>query len=150
MTVGQLFFSFRGRINRAKYWLGILVYVIVGLLMASLGYAAGESGAFQLLNIIVNIGLFIGGLALGAKRLHDRDKSGWWLLVFYIVPSTLFAIGAVTFLYGLGEETAGGVIGGVIAYVLGLAVFVWAIVEIGCLRGTLGPNRFGPDPLTAE
>jgi uncharacterized membrane protein YhaH (DUF805 family) len=148
MNVGQLFFSFKGRINRAKYWLGILIYVIIALLMASLGYAAGESGAFQLLSIIVNIGLFIGGLALGAKRLHDRDKSAWWLLLFYLLPSALFGIGALTFLYGLGEEAAGGVIGGAVAYVLGLAVFVWAFVEIGCLRGTLGPNRFGPDPLT--
>jgi uncharacterized membrane protein YhaH (DUF805 family) len=149
MTAGQLFFSFKGRINRAKYWIGILVYIIVALLMASLGYAAGESGAFQLLSIIVNIGLFIGGLALGAKRLHDRDKSAWWLLLFYLLPSALFAAGAMTFFYGIGEEAAGGVIGGVIAYVLGLVVLVWAIVEIGCLRGTLGPNRFGPDPLTA-
>jgi uncharacterized membrane protein YhaH (DUF805 family) len=148
MNVTQLFFGFTGRINRAKYWLGILIYIIIALVMASLGYAADQTAAFQLLSIIVNIGLFISGLALGAKRLHDRDKSGWWLLLFYIVPSALFGIGAVMFLYGIGAEAAGGVITGTIAYVLGLAVLVWAIIELGCLRGTLGPNRFGPDPLT--
>ena len=149
MNAGQLFFGFTGRINRAKYWLGILVYVIISLVMATLSYAADQAVAFQLLVIIVNIGLFISGLALGIKRLHDRDKSGWWLLLFYIVPSVLFGVGALTFFYGIGAEAAGGVIGGVIVYVFGLAVLVWAIVELGCRRGPLGPNRFGPDPLAA-
>jgi uncharacterized membrane protein YhaH (DUF805 family) len=148
MNVAQLFFGFTGRINRGKYWLAILVYVIIALVMGTLGYAAGEAGAFQLLSIIVNIGMFISGLAIGAKRLHDRDKSAWWLLLFYIVPSVLFAIGAAIFFYGLGTEEAGSVISGVVVYVLGLAVLIWAIIELGCLRGTLGPNRFGPDPLT--
>src|SRR5688572_3172008 len=101
MNVAQLFFSFKGRINRAKYWLGILIYVIIALLMATLGFAAGESTAFQALNFIVSIAMFIGGLALGVKRLHDRDKSAWWLLLFYLVPSALFGLGALMFFYGI-------------------------------------------------
>ena len=149
MNVAQLFFGFSGRINRAKYWLGILVYVIIALIMASLGYAADQTTPFQLLSLIINIGVFISGLALGIKRLHDRDKSGWWLLLFYMLPSALFGLGALIFLYGVGSEAAGGLIIGVILYVLGLAALVWAIVELGFLRGTLGPNRYGPDPLTA-
>jgi uncharacterized membrane protein YhaH (DUF805 family) len=40
-------------------------------------------------------------------------------------------------------------ISGAIIWALGFAVLVWAFVELGCLRGTLGPNRFGPDPLVA-
>ena len=116
--------------------------------MATLGYVADESTAFQLLSIIVNIGLFIGGIALGAKRLHDRDKSAWWLLLFYVVPSALVGVGALMFFYGIGAEAAGGIISGVIFWVLGIGFTIWAFVELGCLRGTLGPNRFGPDPLT--
>ena len=55
--------------------------------------------------------------------------------------------------------TAGMVIGTimedsiVIASVLGLAAFaigVWAFVELGCLRGTIGANQYGPDPLAAD
>jgi uncharacterized membrane protein YhaH (DUF805 family) len=37
--------------------------------------------------------------------------------------------------------------------ILGLGAFavsIWALVELGFLRGTSGPNRFGPDPLTRE
>ena len=47
------------------------------------------------------------------KRWHDRDKSGWFVLVNFIP-----FIGTI-----------------------------WALVELGFLRGTMGPNRFGPDPL---
>jgi uncharacterized membrane protein YhaH (DUF805 family) len=56
----------------------------------------------------------------------------------------------VIFFYGLGAEEAGGVIGGTVVYLLGAAVLIWAIVELGCLRGTEGPNRFGPDPLAVD
>ena len=91
----------------------------------------------------------VASIAVGIKRLHDRDKSGWWLLVFYLVPSLLFGIGTLVFFYGVGAEAVGGMIGGGIVYLLGFAVLVWAFVELGCLRGTLGPNRFGPDPLVA-
>ena len=150
MNFGQLFFGFKGRINRGKYWLAILIFVIVGLIMATINYIADQALPAQLLGIIVNIGLFISGLAVGIKRLHDRDKSGWWLLLFYLLPSLLFGVGAGLFVYGIGEEAASGVIGGSVLYVLGLAALIWAIVELGCLRGTLGPNRFGPDPLTAS
>ena len=150
MNFGQLFFGFKGRINRGKYWLAILIFVIVGLIMGTISYVADQALPAQLLSIIVNIGLFISGLAVGIKRLHDRDKSGWWLLLFYVLPSLLFGAGAGLFIYGVGEEAASGMIGGSVLYVLGLAALVWAIVELGCLRGTLGPNRFGPDPLTVS
>jgi uncharacterized membrane protein YhaH (DUF805 family) len=149
MNFGQLFFGFSGRINRGKYWLAILIFFIVSLVMATIGYFADEATAFQLLNLVISIGVLVASIAVGIKRLHDRDKSGWWLLMFYLLPSLLFGIGAVIFFYGIGAEAAGGVIGGSIIYVLGFAVLIWAIVEMGCLRGTLGPNRFGPDPLAS-
>ncbi len=149
MNFGQLLFGFQGRINRAKYWLAVLIYVIVSLVLATIGYMADQAMAFQLLNIIINVGVFISGLAVGIKRLHDRDKSGWWLLMFYLVPTALFSIGALTFFYGIGAEAAGGIISGVIVYVIGFAILVWAIVEIGCLRGTERQNTYGADPLTS-
>jgi uncharacterized membrane protein YhaH (DUF805 family) len=149
MNFGQLLFGFTGRINRGKYWLAALIYFIIGLVMATIGYFAEEAPAFQILNAVVSIGTLISSIAVGLKRLHDRDKSGWWLLLFYLVPSLLAGIGAIAFFYGVGAEAAGGMISGAIIWALGFAVLVWAFVELGCLRGTLGPNRFGPDPLVA-
>ena len=146
MNVAQLFFSFTGRINRAKYWVGILVFIVIGLLMGLLAYAAEEILAFELLSIVVNIALLIAGLALGAKRLHDRDKSAWWLLVYYILPVILFIAGTLLFLHHIKTEDAAGAIGLALA-ALALVLAIWAFVQIGCLRGTRGANRFGPDPL---
>ena len=86
-------------------------------------------------------------IAVGIKRLHDRDKSGWWLLLFYLVPSILSSIGVFLMFYGIGAEETGSTIGGVVIGLAGFAILVWAFIEMGCLRGTVGPNRFGPDPL---
>ncbi|MAD39833.1 MAG: hypothetical protein CMO30_03750 [Tistrella sp.] len=52
-------------------------------------------------------------LAIGARRCHDRGRSGWFQLIM-LIP---------------------------------LIGWIWLLVEIGFLRGTEGPNRFGPDPL---
>ena len=72
---------------------------------------------------------------MGAKRLHDRDKSAWWLVLFYVGPGIASAIGNEMENMGL------------VLHVVGFAITVWAFVELGCLRGTVGPNQYGPDPL---
>jgi uncharacterized membrane protein YhaH (DUF805 family) len=80
---------------------------------------------------------WISAFAVGVKRLHDRDKSGWWVLLFLLAPSVLGSIANTS------EQP-------LVGFVLGLASFVisiWALVELGFLRGTVGPNRYGPDPL---
>ena len=75
--------------------------------------------------------------AASIKRLHDRNKSGWWIVPFIVA----------TGLYGQFGDRLGG---SYAAVVIGLAVFIafmWGFVEMCCLTGTRGPNRFGPDPL---
>jgi uncharacterized membrane protein YhaH (DUF805 family) len=74
-------------------------------------------------------------IAVGLKRLHDRDKTGWWLVLFYAVPGILSAAAPPI-------GTAGNLL-----LVLSFAIEIWALVEIGCLPGTAGPNQYGPDPL---
>jgi uncharacterized membrane protein YhaH (DUF805 family) len=79
--------------------------------------------------------MIISGVMIGIKRLHDRDKSGWWLLVFFLLPAVLSGLGTT--------------IGFAILFSLAsLAVSIWGVVELGFLRGSAGPNQYGPDPLT--
>jgi uncharacterized membrane protein YhaH (DUF805 family) len=142
MDWGQLFFRFNGRINRAKFWIAALIYAAINVVMAVLGYVTDESAIIQAINGMLGIVIFISSLAVGVKRLHDRNKSGWYLVLFYIVPSILFvaaiAVGTIM------EESV------MIAGILGLAggiIGIWAFVELGCLRGTIGANQYGPDPI---
>ena len=139
----QLLFSFRGRLNRKRYWMTVIVTmaVIILLLLLALVMMREQRFEFAALTVVILLLLYIPliwiGLAIGAKRLHDRDKSAWWLLVFYVLPGILSSLGNQMDDLGL-----------LILHVVSFAITVWAFVELGCLRGTLGPNQYGPDPLS--
>jgi len=148
MDLGTLLFGFNGRINRAKYWLATLIYFVVSVIVVGVEFGLGEESiAGPALRTIVDIGIAISGIAVGIKRLHDRDKSGLWLLFFYVVPGVLITLAILLGIFGIAGESSANL---AVAALLGLAAFaiaVWMFVELGCLRGTVGPNRYGPDPL---
>jgi uncharacterized membrane protein YhaH (DUF805 family) len=97
---------------------------------------------FVIMAVIIFIPWLLWGLSITTERLHDRDKSAWWLVVFYLVPLLLDQFAkALSFT---------GAIGTILHYMLALlslAIMIWGFVEIGLLRGTAGPNKYGPDPL---
>lgn len=141
------YLSFRGRANRQLYWvtnitLGVFV-VIDSIVVFGVGAVAPPLGGLVALPILA---LLVAGLAVGARRLHGRNKSAWWLLVFLGVPwffsllGTLAALGAQP-----SDEAVAGAVAGV--RLLGLPFSIWAFVELGCLKGTSGPNKYGDDPL---
>ena len=135
MDLSQLLFGFSGRINRAKYWLAAGIYLAVMLVAVLLFFILGFGVLFYVAVAVLYIAMLISGIAIGIKRLHDRDKGGWWLLLFYVVPGLLGGIGMATggwhWLFGLPSY----------------AISLWALIEFGVLRGTTGPNQYGPDPL---
>ncbi|MDZ4373658.1 MAG: DUF805 domain-containing protein [Phenylobacterium sp.] len=135
------YFSFAGRANRQRYWLtsfAIYGLIFVGLLVGLLIGGAIPVVGPVLLALMVVAAMWA-SLAISARRLHDRNKSAWWLLLFIVLPTLLSAFGQ---LVGLSEPEAGAAFS-----LLGLPFSIWALVEIGCLKGTIGPNRFGADPL---
>ncbi len=145
MPMSQLLFSFRGRLNRKPYWLTTLVLILIMLVLIVLvvgiggadlltGDMSGLGVAFIIL-LLAYIPLLWIGLAISAKRLHDRNKSAWWLVLFYLVPGIL---------QGVGDRIEGV---GIVLTLAGLAISIWALIELGFLRGTVGPNQYGPDPL---
>ena len=154
MDWGHLFFSFSGRINRAKIWLWILLWLIawvVAMIAAfAIVYATGFVAVLFLVYAVVGIGSFISYLAVVIKRLHDRDKSGWWLLIFVLLPSVLVGISSAMTIATMMDS--GGAVPdpspiATIVYLIGAAIGLWAFVELFCLRGSIGPNKYGPDPL---
>ena len=109
-TVLGKYATFEGRAARPEYWWWILAMVILftilgvvdGAFIAPLmGLEPFQEEAGQPLSLLVSLGLLLPNLALAVRRLHDTDRSGWWLLiglipivgslvllVFYILPGT--------------------------------------------------------------
>jgi uncharacterized membrane protein YhaH (DUF805 family) len=140
----QMFlFSTAGRINRAKYWLAALVYVVlsvVACIVAVLLLTSTSDAAAVILYVgggVVFLGLYFSAIAVAIKRLHDRDKTGWWSVPFLVLPGMLQSAssGLVSPATGTGLSIAAAILG------------IWGLVELGCLRGTIGPNSFSDDPL---
>jgi uncharacterized membrane protein YhaH (DUF805 family) len=169
-------FSFKGRINRAKYWYALLASTISCLVVLiiladaierifgvdvqgidldfqdvfrhfpslpfhiSFDDAASTSAAalsFYLAGTpVVVFGIWFLA-ATTIKRLHDRDKSGWWIVPFEIAPPVLHRLGD-----GLHHSHLPALLS-----VLALILNLWGFVELLFLSGAKAPNRFGPDPL---
>lgn len=171
METINFLFGFSGRASRSLYWLTLLLvcvgYLIAGILLIIVSATAGSAIPFPMLAAPIGLaGLWI-VLALTVKRLHDRNKSAWWLLLFWVAPfvvnvAIMIWFGVLTWKGGWPtitiatpealqvlrtwyESTLAR-----INSIVGWAIQLWAFVEIGCLRGTSGPNRFGPDPLLEE
>jgi uncharacterized membrane protein YhaH (DUF805 family) len=88
LTRSEILFSLKGRIGRKTFWLNylgmMLVFIImyVGLLSAINGQT--DSAAFAIATLLLYVPLIWIGLALSVKRWHDRNKSGWWVLINFI------------------------------------------------------------------
>jgi uncharacterized membrane protein YhaH (DUF805 family) len=137
------YFSFEGRSTRLTYWrvqlvggLLVLVPVVSGMLLATvIGQIAG-------LVMILVLPIMVAFVAVGVRRLHDRAKSGWWLFPFWVAPGLLSGWAE------LQGETADPLV--LFASLASLSLSIWALVEMGFLRGSSGPNRYGYDPLRPE
>jgi uncharacterized membrane protein YhaH (DUF805 family) len=140
----EFMFGAGGRINRAKYWVSFIRYSLAGLLVAVILFVTAGIAAPLLIVVAVLtlVPWLLWGIAITTERLHDRDRSAWWLVVFYLVPGLLNQLAKTA-----GFASAAGT---ALHYILALAAFaltIWGFVEIGCLRGTAGANTYGPDPL---
>lgn len=81
MDYRDVLLSFDGRINRSDFWLkGILPLFVVLLLITAIDSVI-TGGIIALLAQIVSI---YPSVAIGVKRFHDRNKSGWWVLITLI------------------------------------------------------------------
>jgi uncharacterized membrane protein YhaH (DUF805 family) len=103
--------NFQGRARRSEYWLFYLLFVIVYvvLLVGSGALNPNKSGP-SALGLIVSLigglailGMFVPMLAVTVRRLHDTNRSGWWLLLS-LIP---FIGGLVVFVFTVLPGTSG-------------------------------------------
>lgn len=135
-------FSFRGRVARLIWWRTQLVASgLIAVLWVLTIFVAMGAGDIAVLPMLLVLPILAVLLSISVRRLHDRDKSAWWLLAFWAAPAACFATAS-----WLTDQTGEGGAPALAAMVVGLAFELWSLVEIGLLSGTRGPNRFGPAP----
>ena len=153
MSIFKLFFSCKGRINRPLWWTGSMALAIVKLglaaliamLFPALGVApvAAQGQITSQADGLAQLLVLYPMIAVSIKRLHDRDKSGWWIAAL-MAPAFVFAItfGVVAAGGGLGNP---GPMLGILLLLGGLTLIaiVWNFVELGFLNGTHGHNPYG-------
>ena len=82
------YFIFSGRATRAESWWWVLFTVLAGIVLAVVDTFTGTMGMFGdsgLLGTLFELATLIPSLALGARRLHDINRTGWWLLLLFVL-----------------------------------------------------------------
>ena len=144
MNWDRLLFSFRGRIDQKPFLVatGLLVSLSFRLAPLSLLLPSVLVTLFALLWFIPGS---VCQAALSVKRLHDMNWSGWWILPGFVAAAANLALDASSSLkahvFGIPTDLILLPI-----YLLGLLVALAISFSCFFLRGTRGPNRFGPDP----
>jgi uncharacterized membrane protein YhaH (DUF805 family) len=103
--------TFSGRAARSEFWYWVLFAVIVGIVSVLIDRFLFPGNVISPVNLLASLALFLPGIAVAVRRLHDLDRTGWWFLL------SLTVIGVIL-------------------------LIIW-----DCMKGTAGPNRYGPDPL---
>jgi uncharacterized membrane protein YhaH (DUF805 family) len=165
------FFSFDGRFPRKKWWGYLLVALLLNLPLVISTFLFFGAAMFTIMTFgmggsilnkvpgpneiiqpffgsfspYITYFLFFIGLYLlifsSIKRLHDRGRSGWWLMFFplnFILQYFLF------------KYTQPGDSLSLLAGLVSLVLFSWILNECSSLKGTTGDNEFGQDPLAAQ
>ena len=184
MGLGHYLFSFRGRINRARQWALLLVTLAHAIIIWTLfSFTIGFDTLFALVQGHTTAAAIIGSpqarmfgvifcvlyvivlyiaFAVTTKRLHDRNKSAWWLAIFFLLPLVL-QLPALAHMPAMFAQLGAAMRAArdhlppppplvepasvVLTRLAATLISLWAFVELYCLRGTVGENRFGPDPL---
>jgi uncharacterized membrane protein YhaH (DUF805 family) len=80
-SISDIWFGFQGRIGRSTYWLKVIIPIFLIWMVLMVVDVVVGTGVLSLLFLIVSIWPQI---AAAVKRFHDRNKSGWWVLIGFI------------------------------------------------------------------
>lgn len=145
MDFSYLYLSTEGRIGRKMWWIAHLILVAIAIVLSMIlaGIFGPMSFASRLVSFIFAVVFAYPAYAVSAKRFQDRNKSGSLAAIMV----GLGILSALLQLLGIGTDPMNP---GAISMILGfaiMAVAIWYLIELGILRGTVGDNQYGPDPV---
>jgi len=127
--------QFRGRANRYEYWSFVLVNFVIGVI---LGYVEGLKGEPPVLSGAYSIFIALPSVAAQIRRLHDTNRSGWWL-------GALLAMIFVVAVIQSTMEYSGHIPSPIISQVVSIIALIWIIVLLVFYikKGNPEENKYG-------
>lgn len=131
------FTTFSGRARRKEHGWFCVFSFIVGIIISVVDFLAfgNSDGIFSLIYALI---VFIPGLAVFVRRLHDFGKSGWFVLVMIFVPTIALIVGLL-FIQTSKEL-------GMLFLIIALALFFYFVFLPIFKKGDEGENAYGSDP----
>ena len=148
-SVFRNFVNFNGRARRSEFWWFALFAFLSQIVL----------NFVPILGSIYSLVLLLPSLAVTARRLHDTNRTAWWMLL-YLVPIVGIIVLAIMFIALLGinafdpwgaSDAEWGALGIFFLIWLLISLASWIVLLVfQIMPGTVGPNRFGPDPLRPD
>ena len=101
VTAIRKYAVFDGRAGRSEYWYFVLVYFGISIV---LGFIDGMFGAhgMGLLSAVFCVAMVIPSLSIAIRRLHDTDRSAWWLLIGFVPVAGIIIL--IVFFASVGTQ----------------------------------------------
>lgn len=86
LSVLKQYAVIQGRCRRKTYWLFVLVNILVSVVLTVLDTVLGFNIWLDegLLSTLYSLAILIPSITVSIRRLHDLDRSGWWLLLILL------------------------------------------------------------------
>ena len=91
-SVIRNYVGFSGRASRSEYWYWVLFAVIVAIALRILDTGLFPDSEVPVLGGVFSIITLLPSLAVAVRRLHDVDRTGWWLLIMFTVIGLIFPL----------------------------------------------------------
>ena len=151
--VVEKYADFTGRAPRAEYWWYVLAlivaFIVVGIVESILGIHHMIAYSYGPLSALLWLATIVPSLAVGARRLHDTHRSGWWLLMPLIPYCLAIVLGGAAMMAGAAAGGGAGMMAGAgIAGIFALIGMICALVLLFFMvqPSMPGDNRYGPNP----
>jgi uncharacterized membrane protein YhaH (DUF805 family) len=146
MDLQKLFLTGDGRTARQDFWIGIVILVVANVVLGGIagfvGWTVGGIWGAAILAGLVGLAMVVPSYFLLVKRSNDRDYPQTYVQAL-VALNIAYQLKNMIMPMSIDNASLLSVIFSLLLAVAGL----WALIDLGFLQGTRGPNRYGPDPL---
>ncbi len=140
--------TFQGRANRAEYWWFFLFNLLASIVLSFISFGipfVSLGTAYYVISLLPN-------MAVGVRRMHDIDRSGWWYFLPWLcamigLPALPFLLIMSIFLTDAPSANVDLVAGSMFFIFLAILVFSVIYLVFTLSPGTKGENRYGKVPV---